>query len=62
MKGWIPSDDSGKQVVYVDDLEYHTAAQVYGRKRKSNKNIRFFASEYTTLQKSIKAKKTYESY
>lgn len=62
LKGWIPSDDSGKQVVYVDDLEYHTAAQVYGRKRKSNKNIRFFASEYTTLQKSIKAKKTYESY
>jgi len=62
LKGWIPSDDSTTQVVYVDDLEYHQAAQVYGRKRQANKNIRFYASEYTTLQKNTKAKKTYESY
>jgi len=62
LKGWNPTDDSSVQVVYVDDLEYHTAAQVYGRKRQANKNVRFYASEYVTLQKSIKAKKTYESY
>ena len=62
LKGWIPPDDITTQVVYVDDLEYHQAAQVYGRKRKANKNIRFYASEYTTLQKNTKAKKTYESY
>lgn len=35
---------------------------VYGRKRKANKNVRFYASEYTTLQKNTKSKKTYESY
>lgn len=62
LKGWIPTDDTNKQVVYVDDLEYHQAAQIYGRKRKANKNIRFYASEYVTLQKNTKAKKTYESY
>lgn len=61
-KGWIPTDDTSVQVVYVDDLEYHQAAVVYGRKRKANKNIRFYASEYLTLQKNSKAKKTYESY
>lgn len=62
LKEWIPTDETNKQVVYVDDLEYHQAAQIYGRKRKANKNIRFYASEYTTLQKNTKAKKTYESY
>jgi site-specific recombinase XerD len=61
-KGWIPPDDTSVQVVYVDDLEYHQAALAYGRKRKANKNIRFYASEYLTLQKNSKAKKTYESY
>lgn len=62
LKGWIPTDDTNKQIVYVDDLEYHQAAQIYGRKRKANKNVRFYASEYVTLQKNTKAKKTYESY
>ena len=62
LKGWIPTDDDTTQVVYNDDLEYHVAAQVYGRKRKSNKNIRFYASEYTTLQANTKSKKTAESY
>lgn len=62
LKGWIPIDDTNKQIVYVDDLEYHQAAQIYGRKRKANKNIRFYASEYTTLQKNTKSKKTHESY
>lgn len=62
LKGWIPTDDTSTQVVYVDDLEYHQAAQTYGRKRKANKNVRFYASEFVTLQKNTKAKKTYESY
>lgn len=62
-RGWIPpDDDSVNQVVYVDELEYHQAAQVYGRKRKANKNIRFYASDYITLIKNSKAKKTFESY
>jgi site-specific recombinase XerD len=61
-RGWIPPDDTDNQVVYVDELEYHQAAQVYGRKRKANKNIRFYASEYMSLIKNSKAKKTFESY
>lgn len=61
-RGWIPPNDVKNQVVYEDELEYHVAAQVYGRKRKANKNIRFYASEYTARVKSTKAKKTYESY
>lgn len=61
-RGWIPPDDTAEQVVYVDQLEYHQAAQTYGRRRKANKNIRFYASEYITLIKSSKAKKTFESY
>lgn len=59
--GWNPLDDS-EQVAYVDELAYHQAAQVYGRKRESIRNIRFYGSEYITLMKSTKAKKTYESY
>lgn len=62
MRGWTPLDDSNNQVVYVDELEYHVAAQVYGRKRKSNKNIRFYGSEYIAHIKETKAKKTFESY
>lgn len=62
MRGWIPTDDVKNQVVYEDELEYHVAAQVYGRKRKANKNIRFYGSEYIARIKSTKAKKTFESY
>lgn len=61
-KGWSPLEDIKNSVVYVDDLEYHQAALMYGRKRKSNKTARYFASEFTTLQKALKSKKTYESY
>jgi len=61
LRGWIPLDDIEK-VAYVDELEYHQAAQVYGRRRETNKNIRFYASEYITLIKNTKAKKTFESY
>jgi len=60
-RGWIPLDDI-VTVVYVDELEYHQAAQVYGRRRETLKNIRFYASEYITLIKNTKAKKTFESY
>ena len=59
--GWNPLDDI-EQVAYVDELEYHQAAQVYGRKRESIKNIHFYGSEYITLMKNTKAKKTFESY
>ncbi|MGV8094529.1 MAG: tyrosine-type recombinase/integrase [Mangrovibacterium sp.] len=62
-RGWIPPDDEpDNQVVYTDELEYHQAAQVYGRRRKSNKNIRFYSSEYLKLIKGLKAKKTFEGY
>lgn len=61
-RGWIPPDDVKNQVVYEDELEYHVAAQIYGRKRKANKNIRFYGSEYIARIKATKAKKTYESY
>lgn len=61
-RGWLPGDDTSQQVVYVDEIEYHQAAQTYGRRRKANKNIRFYASEYITLIKHSKAKKTFESY
>lgn len=61
-RGWIPTDDLKDQVIYTDELEYHEAARVYGRRRKANKNIRFYASEYITLIKNSKAKKTFESY
>ena len=62
MKGWTPLDDVSNQVVYEDELEYHVAAQVYGRKRKANKNIRFYGSEFIAKAKATKAKKTFESY
>ena len=62
-RGWIPPDDDKKnQVIYTDQLEYHQAARIYGRKRKANKNIRFYASEYMAIIKGSKAKKTFESY
>ena len=61
-RGWTPLDDSNNQVVYVDELDYHQAAMVYGRKRKANRNIRFYGSEYIAQIKETKAKKTFESY
>lgn len=62
-RGWTPlDDDRANQIVYIDELEYHTAAQVYGRKRKANKNIRFYASQYITMIKNTKAPKTFQSY
>ena len=62
-RGWIPpDDDKANHVVYTDELEYHQAAQIYGRKRMDNKNIRYYASEYILLIKNSKAKKTHESY
>jgi site-specific recombinase XerD len=61
-RGWTPLDDSNNQVVYVDELEYHVAAKAYGRKRKANKNVRFYGSEYIAHIKDTKAKKTFESY
>nr|WP_319266083.1 site-specific integrase [uncultured Draconibacterium sp.] len=61
-KGWTPLDDLKNQVVYEDELEYHEAARIYGRKRKANKNIRFYGSEYISHVKGISAKKTFESY
>lgn len=60
-RGWVPTDDSEK-VVYEDEIDYHQAAVVYGRRKESNKSIRFYASEYITLVKNTKAKKTFESY
>lgn len=59
--GWNPLDDIEK-VPYIDELEYHQAAKVYGRKREAIKHIRYYGSEYITLMKSTKAKKTFESY
>jgi site-specific recombinase XerD len=61
LKGWIPDDDT-TMVPYVDELEYHQAAKVYGRRREAVKNIRIYASDYITLMKNTKAKKTFESY
>ena len=60
-KGWIPEDDT-TQVPYVDQLEYHQAAKVYGRRKEAVKNIRIYASDYITLVKNTLAKKTFESY
>lgn len=61
-RGWTPLDDDNKTVAYTDELEYHQAAIVYGRKRRGNKTITFYANEYITNVKNTKAKKTFESY
>lgn len=58
--GWIPPDD--EKIIYVDELQYHEAARIYGRKRKANKNIRFYASEYMKKVKGTKAPKTHKTY
>ena len=60
-RGWIPTDDT-KKVAYEDELQYHQAARTYGLRREENRNIRFYGSEYITLIKNTKAKKTFESY
>ena len=62
LTGWTPFDKIKDKVVYEDQIEYSQAAKIYGRKKEANRNLRFFASEYITLQKQTKAKKTYESY
>lgn len=59
--GWNPMDDIEK-VVYLDELEYHQAARIYGRRREGIKSLRYWGSEYITLMKGTKAKKTHESY
>lgn len=59
-RGWIPPDDN--KVIYTDELKYHEAARVFGRKRHSNKNIQFFASQYIKEVKKSRSNKTHKSY
>lgn len=42
--GWTPFDDNS-EVIYSDQIEYDHIASMYGRKRASNKNFRYFASK-----------------
>lgn len=43
--GWTPFDDD-EQVIYEDTLQYRGVADIYSEKRKSNRNIHFFASQF----------------
>ncbi len=58
--GWTPSDDD--KIVYSDELAYHETARIYGRKRKANKNIRYYASDFLKQVKGTRAKKSHETY
>jgi len=58
--GWTPYNDSS--VIYEDELMYHNAALVYGKRKKSNINIRVYSSAFLSeIKRSLKPK-TYESY
>jgi integrase len=58
--GWTPWDDG--LVIYEDQIEYHNAATVYGRKRKENKTLRSILSDFLLDTKKRVKPKTYESY
>lgn len=59
--GWRPWSDD--RVIYEDNLEYSTVAQVFGRKKQGNNTIRMVTSKYVdTMKPPILAKKSYQSY
>lgn len=58
--GWSPFADD--KVIYEDEIEYHNAAIIYGRRKTANITIRSYASQYLSeLRRKIKPK-TFESY
>ncbi len=43
--GWTPFDRED-QVIYEDDFQYKGLAAIYGKRRKSNLTIRYYANQY----------------
>ena len=58
--GWTPVADY--EVEFIDSLEYHNAAEVYGRLKKSKRTIRFVASKFFDDVKPRCKPKSYNSY
>jgi len=58
--GWTPTD--GDKKVYDDMLQYHSAAQIFGKKKKSNRTFNFASSKYLKWKESQLKEKSYGSY
>jgi integrase len=58
--GWNPYDR--KDVVYVDELEYHASSVISGRKKKTPRDVNYYLSEYISLRSRDLKKKSLESY
>lgn len=61
-RGWSPfTDDS--TVIYEDQLQYRTIAELYGKKRTANTTFRLYASEFIqNLKKKNIEEKTVQTY
>jgi site-specific recombinase XerD len=58
--GWTPVADY--EIEFIDSLEYHNAAEVYGRLKKSKRTIRFVASKFFDDVRPRCKPKSYNSY
>lgn len=58
--GWTPFSDT--EFEFVDNLEYHATAQIYGRMKASKRNLAFVESLFLELKKPEFKPKTYGSY
>jgi site-specific recombinase XerD len=58
--GWTPVADFESQ--FSDNLEYHQLAKVYGRMKKSRRNIRRVSSLFLQQIKPVRKTKTVQSY
>lgn len=57
--GWNPEDDNS--TVYIDHIDYHLTAKVYGRKKNSNRTLRKMTSEFIESRQGCK-EKTIQTY
>lgn len=58
--GWTPEDEG--LIVYEDQLTYSAVVKNYGRRKKSNRNIRMVASKFFDYKKGSIVEKSYNSY
>lgn len=59
ISGWNPSDDNKN--TYIDFVDYHQTAKMYGRKKKSNRTVRAAASKFIESKTNCK-KSTIQNY
>jgi len=60
--GYSPISEKEAQVIYSDEIEYANIAQKYGRRKKSNKTVNYWANRYFASIADNISKSSYTTY